>query len=87
MIGRKAKIMSVKSKILQLTFLNGAGKKTNVALPDAIENLTAVTVERAMNQIAQADSFSKDGVDLYKIPQSASYIERTVTSLFDHTRN
>ena len=36
-----------------------------------------------MKTIADADAFAKDGVDVYKIPQSASYVERVVTNLFD----
>ena len=36
-----------------------------------------------MKTIAEADAFAKDGVDVYKIPQSASYVERVVTNLFD----
>ena len=36
-----------------------------------------------MKTIAEADAFAKDGVDIYKIPKSASYVERVVTNLFD----
>ena len=72
-----------KSKTLQLVFLNGDDKKVTLALPDAADHLTSLEVKTAMKTIADADAFAKDGVDVYKIPQSASYVERVVTNLFD----
>ena len=75
-----------KSKTLQLVFLNGDDKKVTLALPDAADHLTSVEVKTAMKTIAEADAFAKDGVDgvdVYKIPKSASYVERVVTNLFD----
>ena len=54
-----------------------------MALPDAANHLTSLEVKTAMKTIADADAFAKDGVDVYKIPQSASYVERVVTNLFD----
>ena len=75
--------MVTKSKTLQLVFLNGDDKKVTLALPDAADHLTSLEVKTAMKTIADADAFAKDGVDVYKIPQSASYVERVVTNLFD----
>lgn len=75
--------MVTKSKNLQLVFLNGDDKKVTLALPDAADHLTSLEVKTAMKTIADADAFAKDGVDVYKIPQSASYVERVVTNLFD----
>lgn len=75
--------MVTKSKTLQLVFLNGDDKKVTLALPDAANHLTSVEVKTAMKTIAEADAFAKDGVDIYKIPKSASYVERVVTNLFD----
>ena len=75
--------MVTKSKTLQLVFLNGDDKKVTLALQDAADHLTSVEVKAAMKTIAEADAFAKDGVDVYKIPQSASYVERVVTNLFD----
>lgn len=75
--------MVTKSKTLQLVFLNGDDKKVTLALPDAADHLTSVEVKTAMKTIAEADAFAKDGVDIYKIPKSASYVERVVTNLFD----
>lgn len=74
--------MVTKTKTLQLVFLSGENKKINLSLPDAAANLDSGTVKSAMSTIAAADAFAKEGVDMYKVPQSATYIERIVTSLF-----
>lgn len=50
---------------------------------DAVDNLTAEQVRGAMTIIAEANVFEKDGVAYYVIPQSASYIERTVSDIFN----
>lgn len=75
--------MSKTTKTLKLTFLNGKNKKTSVTLGDAVENLTADQVRGAMTTIAQANVFEKDGVAYYATPQSAAYIERTVSDIFN----
>ena len=77
--------MVTKGKTLRLVFLNGANKKVSLSLPNAADNLAAAEVKAAMTAIANANVFAQEGVDLYQTPQSASYIERTVTSLFDDT--
>jgi hypothetical protein len=50
---------------------------------DAVDNLTAEQVRGAMTTIAQANVFEKDGVKNYVTPQSAAYIERTVSDIFN----
>ena len=50
---------------------------------DAVDNLTAEQVRGAMTTIAQANVFEKDGVAYYTTPQSAAYIERTVSDIFN----
>ncbi len=75
--------MAKTTKTLKLTFLNGKNKKTSVTLGDAVDNLTAEHVRGAMTTIAQADVFEKDGVKNYVTPLSASYIERTVSDIFN----
>ena len=77
--------MVTKSKTLRLVFLNGGNKKVSLSLPNAADNLAATEVKAAMAAIANANVFAQEGVDLYQTPQSASYVERTVTSLFDDT--
>lgn len=37
-----------------------------------------------MTVISQVAAFEKEGVEIYRIPQSASYIERVVTNVFDN---
>lgn len=76
--------MTSKTKILQLVFLNEQGKKVTLSLPDPAENLDLADVKQAMTVISQADAFEKEGVEIYRIPQSASYIERVVTNVFDN---
>jgi hypothetical protein len=71
------------TKTLKLTFLNGKNKKTSVTLGDAMDNLTAEQVRGAMTTIAEANVFEKDGVAYYSTPQSAAYIERTVSDIFN----
>lgn len=71
------------TKTLKLTFLNGKNKKTSVTLGDAMDNLTAEQVRGAMTTIAKANVFEKDGAAYYVTPQSTSYIERTVSEIFN----
>lgn len=71
------------TKTLKLIFLNSKNKKTSVTLGNAVDNLTAKQVRGAMTTIAQANVFEKDGVAYYVTPQSASYIERTVSDIFN----
>ncbi|MCH3997650.1 MAG: DUF2922 domain-containing protein [Lactobacillus amylovorus] len=75
--------MAKTTKTLKLTFLNGKNKKTSVTLGDAMDNLTAEQVRGAMTTIAEANVFEKDGVAYYSTPQSAAYIERTVSDIFN----
>ena len=76
-------MMAKTTKNMKLTFLNGEKKKISITLGDAVDNLTADQVRGAMNTIAEADAFEKDGVAYYHTPQSAAYIERTVTDIFN----
>lgn len=54
---------------------------------DALDNLTEEQVRQAMNTIASANVFQKDGVAYYETPQSASYVERTVSDIFNDGAN
>ena len=40
-----------------------------------------------MNTIASVNVFEKDGVVYYETPQSASYVERTVSDIFNDGTN
>lgn len=48
-----------------------------------MDNLTAEQVCGAMTTIAKANVFEKDGIAYYVTPQSAAYIERTVSDIFN----
>ena len=54
---------------------------------DAVDNLTEEQVRQAMKTIASANAFEKDGVAYYETPQSASYVERTVSDIFNDGAN
>lgn len=75
--------MATNTKTLKLTFLNGEKKKNSITLADAVDNLTEDQVRTAMSTIASANIFEKDGVAYYETPVSASYVERTVTDVFN----
>ncbi len=57
--------MAKTTKTMKLTFLNGEKKKISITLGDAVDNLTADQVRGAMNTIAEANAFEKDGVAYY----------------------
>ena len=76
--------MATTTKTLKLTFLNGEKKKNSITLGDAVDNLTE---EQVRNTIASANVFEKDGVAYYETPQSASYVERTVSDIFNDGTN
>ena len=63
--------------------MNGKKKNTSITLGDAVDNLTAEQVRGAMTTIAKANVFEKDGIAYYVTPQSAAYIERTVSDIFN----
>lgn len=62
-------------------------RKTVLRWGDALDNLTEEQVRQAMNTIASANVFEKDGVAYYETPQSASYVERTVSDIFNDGAN
>ncbi|RHX81116.1 DUF2922 domain-containing protein [Lactobacillus helveticus] len=79
--------MATTTKTLKFPFLNGEKKKNSITLGDAVDNLTEEQVRQAMNTIASANVFEKDGVAYYETPQSASYVERTVSDIFNDSAN
>lgn len=72
---------------LRLSFKNEENKTKSISLTNAAVNLSEKEIRDVMDEIAAADVFQKDGVDLYKIPCGAEYIERTVNVVFDDTAN
>lgn len=79
--------MTTTTKTLRLTFINAAGKKRNLNLPDAAEGLEAATVKAAMEKMAQNNAFADENGDLYTAIDSAAYVERTVNSVFGHSED
>ena len=73
--------MNAKTNTLRLTFKNSEGKKTNLTITNPAQ-LDETAIKAEMGSIAQADIFEKEGVILYQEPQSASYVERTVNTVF-----
>ncbi|RVU69855.1 MULTISPECIES: DUF2922 domain-containing protein [Lactobacillus] len=78
--------MAETTKTLRLTYLNSDNKKVNLTLSKSADNLTPDTVRGLMKQIADSHAFDKEGVDIYHEPQSAAYVERTVTGIFDDAK-
>ena len=70
-------------KTLQLTFLNDKGKKKRLSFADAAEGLSESEGRTAMAESAASNVISDKEGDLYKTPQAAEYVERSVTALFD----
>ena len=75
--------MTETTKTLKLTFLNSKNKKTNLSVANPLENLDEQSVRKAMDVISGANIFEKEEVDMYKTPQSAQYVERVVTDVFN----
>ena len=71
------------TKTLRLTFLDTNNKKNSLTIMTAKPDMEEAEVRSAMTKIASANVFEKEGVGLYHAPQSASYVERTVSDIFD----
>jgi len=48
-------------KTLQLVFLNAGGSRVTISIPNPLPDLTATTVEEAMDAIINADVFVSAG--------------------------
>lgn len=75
------------TKTLRLTFVTSDNKKASINMPDAAGDLNEAQVRAAMDKIASANAFERKGVDLYTKAQSAQYVERTTTSVFDDSKS
>ncbi|WP_122645507.1 DUF2922 domain-containing protein [Enterococcus mediterraneensis] len=69
-------------KKLHMTFLNEEGKKHKLIPRFADENLSAIQVQTAMNELTQLPLFEKAGVALFTQVDSAKYVEVIETELF-----
>lgn len=70
-------------RVLNLTFKGSLGKKHSLKLSYASGELDAETVRQAMNEIAQANLFTKDGENIYATPVAAKYIDTISTVIFN----
>lgn len=69
------------SKTLQLTFQTEGGSKSTISMNDPKEDLDALTLRAAMEDLVQSGVFvTKEGA--YAAPYAAKYVERTVTEIF-----
>lgn len=71
------------TKTLRLTFLDTNNKKNSLTIMNAKSDMEEAEVRSAMTKIASANVFEKEGVGLYHAAQSAAYVERTVSDIFD----
>lgn len=71
----------METKVLELIFINAAGKKTTISLNDPREDLTALEVETAMETIIAKNVFTSTGGDFVAL-SSARIISRSVSSLY-----
>ena len=69
-------------KKLTMTFLNEAGKNTQLRPTVAREDLSAEEVKEVMDGIVALDVFEKNGDKMYVETKSAKYTETIVTDLF-----
>ena len=69
-------------KELNLEFKTRVNKSKTLRLRQVNESLTPEVVKAAMTQIANANLFEKDDVQLYKTPVAAKYVERIETPIF-----
>ncbi|GKQ43296.1 hypothetical protein RD055328_12190 [Companilactobacillus sp. RD055328] len=67
---------------LQLGFKTAGGARRSLTLNYFRDDLKTDEVKAAMQQIADAQLFNKDGDDLYHEPLSAKYITKTEDYIF-----
>jgi len=68
------------TKTLQMTFANAANGRVTISIQDPREDLDALDVETAMDEILAANIITSNGGDLIS-PISARIISRQVTEL------
>jgi hypothetical protein len=65
---------------LELIFLNAAGKKVTVTVPDPLETLSEAEVQAAMSTIVTKNVFTSSGGDLVAV-SGARLVTREVADL------
>lgn len=70
-------------KELHLGFKGSDGKTKRIVITHPEENLDEAATRAAMKKIADANLFEKQGVQLYNGSESAAYLTRTKTPVFN----
>lgn len=70
-------------KKLQLGFKTENGSKKNLTLSYFRDDLKSDDIKTAMQQIADAKLFVKEGEEVYHQPVSAKYVTRTEETIFE----
>ena len=70
-------------KELQLTFEGSDGKTKRLVIAHPEDNLDEATTRGAMKKIADAHLFEKQGIDMFNEQESAKYIQRKETPIFN----
>ncbi|MGX7108513.1 DUF2922 domain-containing protein [Facklamia miroungae] len=71
------------SMVLELVFLDAAGKNRKITISQPALNIAQETAEAVMQAIVACDLFKDEkGMDMYVTPVVARYVERNVTDVY-----
>ncbi|MGF3227139.1 DUF2922 domain-containing protein [Facklamia sp. P12932] len=71
------------SMVLELIFLDAAGKTRKITINQPADSVNKETAEAVMQALVDCDLFKDDqGVDMYVTPVAARYVERNVTDVY-----
>ena len=68
---------------LYLGFKGSDGKSKRLVIAHPEDNLDEATTRSAMKKIADAHLFEKQGIDMFNEQESAKYIQRKETPIFN----
>ena len=68
---------------LYLGFKGSDGKSKRLVIAHPEDNLDETTTRSAMKKIADAHLFEKQGIDMFNEQESAKYIQRKETPIFN----
>lgn len=68
---------------LELKFRAADGKNKNLIIRNPTEGLTSAEIKPVMQTIIGLDAFAVKGTNPYSLIDSARYVKRTITDLFD----
>ena len=70
-------------KELQLTFEGSDGKTKRLVIAHPEDNLDEATTRAAVKKITDAHLFENQGIDMFNEQESAKYIQRKETPIFN----